>query len=241
MPIPTSDISFSSIRDELGLSPSLTNISIDRADFRQIAKGSPPTFEHTPVFGSQISMSEFSGKSLGNTVEFTTPGTFSFTIPLHKSIRFEVFGAGGGGSGGGVFVTQSTGESVQSFYSPGAAGTAGTITSISLPTGAVSAGAGSGATGSPIAVGAAGIGSGGNTSNTTGGGSPGGAGGPSTQNAAYNGATGGAGGFARSDFSVGTLSVGVSISYTIGSGGTGGAGNVAGSNGSSGRIRITWT
>lgn len=244
MPIPTSEISFSAIRDELGLTSG--PFSIDQANFRQLAKGSAPSYEHTPVPGSQISLSEFSGKALGGLTEFSVPGTYSFTLPLCKTLIVEVFGAGGGGSGAGRNRTVASGESTTTVYDVGSPGTDGTLTSISMPTGTISAGAGTRALAKATAAGtstpgSAGLGSGGNTSNLTGGGSSGGAAGVSGASSQFNGAVGGTGGYARSDILVSSFSPGTTVSLTIGTGGVGGAGYAGGGNGDNGRIRLTWT
>lgn len=156
---------------------------------------------------------------------FSTPGTYSFTVPNFVSMSVSVKGAGGGGGGTGYN---------SSYY--GHAGTAGTVTSFgSLIANAGGGGNGGGWFGYCGATGAAGTASG-DSSATTGGGNAGGS--PGGWGLGDCGGYGGAGGSVSATYTRSTLARGTVITIVIGSGGTGGlagsgsGGGVAGANGS---------
>lgn len=180
--------------------------------------------------GGWISLAHFHGtqKSVAGSWSRTSPGTYTFTVPVHSTIRIDVRGAGGGGGG--------------STYDVGAAGqngTAGGNASVS-GTGLIGRG-GAGGQGSYYnkpGKAANGTASGGNTLNSTGGGANGGVGGTY---GATKGGDGGDGGRAVSDWGAGSLGVGAQLTVTVPSAGTGGAGQARGANGSNGAVYISWT
>lgn len=182
-----------------------------------------------PASGT-IYFSQFHGteKSVAGSRSWTSPGTYSFTVPVHSTLRIDVRGAGGGGGGS----TYDAGAS-------GATGAAGGIATVSS-TGLTGRG-GSGGTGAYYnkpAKAANGTASGGNTLNSTGGGANGGVGGTY---GATKGGDGGDGGRAVSDWGAGSIGVGAVLTVTVPSGGNGGAGQVAGAKGTNGAVYITWT
>lgn len=182
-----------------------------------------------PASGT-IYFSQFHGteKSVAGSRSWTSPGTYSFTVPVHSTIRVDVRGAGGGGGGS----TYDAGAS-------GAAGVAGGNATVS-GTGLTGRG-GSGGAGSLYnkpGKAANGTASGGNTLNSTGGGSNGGVGGTY---GATKGGDGGDGGRAVSDWGPGSIGVGAVLTVTVPTGGNGGAGQVAGAKGTNGAVYISWT
>jgi hypothetical protein len=174
---------------------------------------------------------------------YSTPGTYTFTVPSYATLTTTVNGAGGGGAGGGtdaICFSSCSGTNGSSggnssfngavFGNGGTGGTAGTVNQ--------DGGIQNGSNGS------AGTASGGD-SNTTGGGAGDGAGGTGYAGS-ENGGAGGAGGSAVKTFSSGALSQGASITVVVGAGGTGGAAgypgySTAGTSGSDGSIIISWT
>lgn len=180
--------------------------------------------------GGTIYMSQFYGavRSDPGSRSWTSPGTYTFTIPPYSTMRIDVRGAGGGGGG--------------STYDAGAAGqngAAGGNASVS-GTGLIGRG-GSGGQGSYYnkpGKSSSGTASGGNVVNTTGGGADGGVGGTY---GATKGGDGGDGGRAVSDYGPGALGVGATLTITVPSGGNGGAGQVAGARGQHGAVYISWT
>lgn len=180
--------------------------------------------------GGTIYMSQFYGavRSVAGSRSWTSPGTYTFTIPPYSTMRIDVRGAGGGGGGS----TYDAGASGQT-------GAAGGNASVSA-TGLIGRG-GSGGQGSYYnkpGKAASGTASGGNVVNTTGGGSDGGVGGTY---GATKGGDGGDGGRAVSDYGPGALGVGATLTITVPSGGNGGAGQVAGARGGHGAVYISWT
>lgn len=170
------------------------------------------------------------GYSAGGSQAFTTPGTYSFTVPYHATLGASSYGAGGGG--GGVSTDGGTG-SLSHFAS--------TLVAYGGAGGQVApAGAGTGN------AGAAGTASGGTT--TTGGGAAGGVGahmGYTVKDGNYDafGGTGGNGGLASYTWAAGTWTPGQVVTVVVGAGGTPGAG--AGNQSSSvvggdGAVYISW-
>lgn len=177
-----------------------------------------------------ISLAHFHGaqKSVAGSWSRTAPGTYSFTVPVHSTIRIDVRGSGGGG-GGSTYDAGATGQN-------GTAGASATVSGTGL-TGRGGA-AGQGAYYNKPGKAANGTASGGNTLNSTGGGSNGGVGGTY---GATKGGDGGDGGRAVSDWAAGNLGVGAVLTVTVPSAGTGGAGQVRGANGTNGAVYISWT
>jgi len=160
--------------------------------------------------------------------QWTSPGTYSFTVPTYSSLTVTVFGAGGGG--GGIVNNGSTGGDT-SF---------GGLVICTAGRRGFSAANGGG-------NGALGTASGGDT-NTSGGGSPGGVGAwdrTSDKSGTYDsyGGNGSAGGYAIKTFSAGALTVGSTVTITVGAGGTGGdAGNQrAAAAGENGLVTLGWS
>lgn len=180
--------------------------------------------------GGAIHMSQFHGarRSVAGSWSRTSPGTYTFTVPVHSTIRIDVRGAGGGG-GGSTYDAGASGAN-------GTAGGAATVSGTGL-TGRGGA-AGQGAYYNKPGKAANGTASGGNTLNSTGGGANGGVGGTY---GATKGGDGGDGGRAVSDWGAGSLGVGAQLTVTVPSGGAGGAGQVRGANGGNGAVYISWT
>lgn len=201
---------------------------------------------------------------------YSTPGTYTFTVPEHTTLTVQVWGAGGGGVGQGASGVNS---------GSGMGGSASTWGG-----GVIRANGGTGASGSPVAVGTGGTGIGG-TTNTTGGNgssgalsvkgggggdspvggaggsggicpsnlggagvSPGGGGGGSAYSfhlICQGGSGGGAGGYATRTYNAGTYTVGSTVTVVVGSGGLGGFlgptfTTKTGGDGAAGRVTITW-
>ena len=187
---------------------------------------------------------------------YTTPGTYTFSIPAHSSLSVTVRGAGAGTGGGGAFGTV---HEVGGYESPGGLGEDGGYSSFS----GVWAGGGK-------ADGTNGTASGGDTNVTGGGGAGGGGSGGSVQVWCINevcssgipgdGTPSGSGGLATKTYSAAQPSG--SITVVVGAGGAGGAGGCAGSHnimegspgsaespicaengasGENGSVTITWT
>lgn len=185
--------------------------------------------------GGVIYFSQFHGgeKSFAGSRDFTSPGTYSFTVPVFSTIKFDPRGAGGGGGG--------------STYDAGAAGKAGTAgTDSVVKNGGTNllygngGGGGAGSLYNIAAAGANGTGVGGDT-NTTGGGSNGGAGGVY---GATRGGKGGDGGRAVKTYATGEsghVYKGNVLTIIVGTRGTGGAGQVAGAVGGHGAVYVDWT
>ena len=154
------------------------------------------------------------GGSEPGSATYSTPGTYSFTVPEYTTLAADVSGAGGGGavSNSSTAGTQSSFNSTVIGYGGGGGGTS----TISYP------------------VGSSGTATGGDT-NTTGGGSAGGAGGSDTWNGdnfVHQGA-GGPGGRAVKTYAAGALTIGATITVVVGTGGTYSGGN--------GSVTISWT
>jgi hypothetical protein len=180
--------------------------------------------------GGAIYLSQFYGaqKSVAGSRSFTSPGTYSFTIPVYSTLRIDVRGAGGGG-GGSTYDAGYPGSN-------GAAGGDATVSGTGLR-GNGGAG-GQGSYYNKPGKAASGSGSGGNVLNSTGAGADGGVGGTY---GATKGGDGGDGGRAVSDYGPGALGVGATLTVTVPSGGNGGAGQAAGAKGGNGAVYISWT
>jgi hypothetical protein len=192
------------------------------------------------------------------TVQSFTSGAATYT-PTAGTVRIKVRMCGPGGGGGGASAntgnngsaatsfgtwTAAAGSGGQSNGSPGGAGgtggTNGTGTLVSRFTGAAGSNGGFqtdvGGQGGANSFGGAGaptLSTGGNASANTGGGGAGGG----RSGATNNGSGGGAG--ETVEFWMTAAQIGVSLSYTVGSGGTGGAaGTAAGGNGAAGIIIV---
>lgn len=169
---------------------------------------------------------------------FSTPGTFTFTVPLYNSLTVTVNGAGGGGGGANLYyvVTYYYAPSGITYKGYRAAGptTGGAGGNSSFNSTVIGDGGGGGVTGSG-SDGTAGSASGGDT-NTTGGGAAGGPK-PSSGLEVAVSRPGGPGGRAVKTYALGALTVGAGISVVVGAGGTGGGGDNPGSNGS---VVVTW-
>lgn len=180
--------------------------------------------------GGTIYFSQFHGtqKSVAGSRSWTTPGTYSFTVPVHSTIRVDIRAAGGGGGGS----TYDAGVTGATGVKGGNASVSGTGLS------AIGGNGGAGAYYNQPGKGANGTASGGNTLNSTGGGANGGVGGTY---GATKGGNGGDGGRAVSDWGAGSLGVGAVLTVTVPTGGNGGAGQVAGAKGDNGAVYISWT
>lgn len=180
--------------------------------------------------GGTIYFSQFHGtqKSVAGSWSRTAPGTYSFTVPVHSTIRIDIRAAGGGGGG--------------STYDAGASGATGvkggnaSVSSTGLS--AIGGNGGQGALYNKPGKAANGTASGGNTLNSTGGGANGGIGGTY---GATKGGDGGDGGRAVSDWGPGVFGPGSVLTVTVPTGGNGGAGQVAGAKGDNGAVYISWT
>jgi Bacterial Ig domain len=180
---------------------------------------------------------------------YTTPGSYTFTVPSYGTLTVTVTGAGGGGGGGSV-PAQGAG------YQGGNGGGGGNST---FNASVVGYGGGGGAHGdttnmAPGSAGGAGSAGGGDT-NSAGAGAGGGAGGPGPNYIdppGPAGGPGGAGGQASKTYSGSALTPGSGITVVVGSGGAAGAGETAygspspygdgpGSAGSNGSVSISWT
>ena len=172
---------------------------------------------------------------------YSTPGTYSFTIPAFNNLTVTAKGGGGGGGGGSIPYPSGYGWA---SAGGGAGGTGGTSTFSGL-----SAFGGS--------TGANGTASGG-TTNTTGGGAAGGAGGGAGcypwgygSTCGGGGAAGGAGGLASRVYTTSAFTGGSTVTVVVGAGGGGGGGGCAnrgyssycsgsGSGGANGSVALSW-
>lgn len=160
-------------------------------------------------------------------VEYTSPGSYTFTIPAHASITVDVRGGGGGGGG----MSGDGGNGGNSQFSS-----------------AVGGGGGGGPRAGVGGTGASGGASGGD-SNITGGGNPGGVGAWDQTFDKYGsydvlGGDGGPGGRAVKTWAAGVFGVGGQITVVVGGGGGpgGGVGSVRGAAaGSGGYVSISWS
>lgn len=158
---------------------------------------------------------------------YTTPGTYTFSVPAFNTLSVIV-SAGGGGGGGSPYCPGRT-------MIPGSSGGVGGTSSFA---GGVFGYGGSGGGGGAWngSNGAAGSAAGGDT-NTAGGGASGGAGGVWGR---YSGGRGGNGGLSTKTYNSDSFSVGSQIAVVVGSGGSGGGGCSSGASGASGSVVITW-
>lgn len=182
-----------------------------------------------PTSGA-IALSQFRGaaKAVAGGQNFTTPGTYTFTIPVYQTLTVYVDAAGGGGGDMGVnygFGIQNSG------YGNGQTG------GQSYFGGMVANGGGGGASW-PGGGGGPGTAGGGNYANTTGGGSGGGAG---SCYIGYCGGSGGAGGRAVSVFYPGAYTPGGQVTVIVGTGGPSTGSPYRGANGANGGVYISWT
>ena len=147
----------------------------------QINLGSPLSRLLLGNTSGPIRFSQLYGKPIPGSISFTTPGTYSFFIPIYQTLNLTLLGAGGGGGGG-------DNHNIYGYGNCGYDGAGGGYSQF-LSVTAYGGGGGSGDCG--YGYGAAGGGTGGTV--TVGGGGAGGAGGWPQQGSG-NGYTGGAGG-----------------------------------------------
>src|SRR3989344_1453960 len=193
------------------------------------------------------------------TQSYTVPGTYTFTVPAFNTLTVIVSGAGGSGGGGTWFHGSDYFQSAGAIGNPGGRSLFGSSI--------IGYGGAPGECQYPEAnLGAGGCGgwnnidltyqqwwgkASGGDQNTIGGGALGGEGGcgyPCSNDAFdyLGGKSGGNGGMAKKTFTVGTLSIGSTVSVTVGAGGTpvwyeteiGAFSSGAGGGGS---VTITWT
>lgn len=204
-------------------------------------------------------------------MNFSTPGSYTFTVPAYAStLKVEVWGAGGGG-GSNADDNKSSGEngtssSFDKVVARGGKGGDGGVKNQTVSGGNGGTAEGgddnrtgengkngnanrSGDGGSSPKGGAGGSGAD-TPKNTTAvagknGAAPGGGGSGTAKTLSgggyNNGAGGGGGGYATKTYAKGALSAGKNITVVVGEGGRGAAENVNGGNGASGEVRITWT
>jgi len=200
---------------------------------------------------------------------YSWAGLFNFTVPAYTSLTVEVWGAGGGGGSGYYFGSNDgAGGGTSSFGTVSASGGGGGGRGVTDGnyTSPGSGGSGSGGTTNLIgqsggsmtyadgcyASGAGGDAAGGGGAGSAGsigcilsytpggnGGAPGG-GGAGGGGVFADGLGGGGGGYSTRTYTPGQLTVGSTISVTVGAGGVGGASGVAGGAGAAGRVYITW-
>lgn len=178
-----------------------------------------------------IALSQFRGavKAVAGGQNFTSPGTYSFTVPPYQTLTVYVDGGGGGGGDMGV----NYGYGIQnSGYGNGQAGGQSSFGGMLVGNG------GGGGASWPGGSGGGGTAGGGNYSNTVGGGSAGGAG---SCYIGYCGGSGGAGGRAVSVFYPGALTVGGTVTVVVGAGGASTGSPFHGNSGNSGGVYISWT
>lgn len=258
MPLPSSGtISFSQINAEFGRG---TNLNAYRGAPFWLPNNATTFFFPTGT----ISFSDFYGK-LGaspvvpGTATYTSPGSYSFSVPIYNSIRVEVYGGGGGaayydlgqqaaGNGGGTSTAAiSQGTLTATGGQGGLIWTSGTSVggTGSGPSGSYTETGGSSAQAQPYPTGGRGAGPGGGAGGywptSRAGAQPGGGG------AAYSTLSpggnfrsvsgGGGGGYVRFET---TAAVGATIAIVVGAGGTGFPSG-SGANGGAGLVRITWS
>jgi len=233
LPASPNPISMSQVNDELGFATTAT-LSLYNTPYLRTLFGVP---------SGTISMSSGRGKTLAGSQTYNTPGTYSFTVPLYKTMTVTVNGGGGGGKGGGGTVSSFLLENgtTEYTYVSGSQGGSGTLSRFNAPTNLIAnPGTGGGSNGTAT----------GGDTNTTGGAGNGGNGGTGNDNGLGgnppDGFNGGNGGRAVSTYirTSGGLTVGAVISLTVGSRGSGGSGAGGGSSGSSGgygSVVISWT
>lgn len=187
---------------------------------------------------------------------YAAPGTYTFIVPAYAgSLSVQVWGAGGGASGGDYFHNYSKGGDggTSSFVGLSATGGVGGVAAshqgpwwvIYVPATGGAGGVGSG--GSTNLNGSAGQGdegAGGGASPNGGAASSGGAAGnaPGGGGSGTGGAGGGGGGgYTAYTYAPGALPLGNGITVTVGGGGAGAsAGCCTGGSGAPGRVVITW-
>lgn len=199
---------------------------------------------------------------------YSTPGTYSFTVPSYATLTVQVWGGGGGGgaqnspyssigsdggqssfagtviaNGGGAGAVVETGGSTPSPGGAGGTASGGTINttgSNGVSTSGVWSGPGGAGGSSPNGgTGGAGGATGGSSPGSDGG-APGGGGGGAS--AFMPGSGGGGGGYSSITYTTGQLTVGGGISIVVGAGGSGSPNpTYAAGTGASGQVSITYT
>lgn len=214
---------------------------------------------------SIVASLSFSQRVLADTVTYSTPGTYSFTVPAYSTMTVEVWGAGGGG--GGMFYNnctaggsggQSSWDAVVIAYgggggskgcpssTQGAGGAGGAAAGGTTNTTGGAGGAGTfylgGTGGAGANGGAGGTNSGANPSAGTNGTAPGGGGGGGYA-FANTGGGGGGGGYSAKTYASGAYAAGQTVTVIVGSGGTAGTANGSpwGGSGAAGQVTITYT
>lgn len=184
---------------------------------------------NVPTAGA-IYFSNFHGaqRSIAGSAAYTSPGTYTFYVPVHSSITFDARGAGGGGGG--------------STYDAGIGGNAGGNGETAYVNGiGLYATGGTGGAGSYYnSPGKSANGVGGGANNYVAGGE-GGAGGAGGTYGFTRGGDGGDGGRGVSYWAAGSIGIGAALSIVVPSGGGGGAGSAYGAAGSPGAVYISWT
>lgn len=175
---------------------------------------------------------------------FTTPGSHTFRVPNYSgTLKAEVWGGGGGGSGAHTGDTAG-GSSRFSSITAGGGGKGSNEPSGGVASGGdtnTSGGNGTYVRGGDSPSGGAG-GPAGKDGNSTGK-APGGGGGPLGEGV---GQGGGGGAYSQRTYSSGQLTVGSSIAVTVGAGGKGdtaswNGSSMGGGNGANGAVKIAWT
>lgn len=189
------------------------------------------------VASGPISLSQGYGKPVASSTNYTTPGTYTYIVPVYQYLTADVRGASGGGGG----------QCWLAYYDgfPGTDGSNSTFASSTTVLGERGRGGlGQSITGAGRAAGANGAGSGGTV--TSAGGPAGGASGYSGYNATTSG-WGGWGGKSVKTWTYASTSGfpawGASVTATVGIRGSGGAGGggvgFSGSAGSNGAIYMS--
>jgi hypothetical protein len=199
-----------------------------------------------------------------HTVTFSTPGSYTYTVPEGLfSLTAQVWGAGGGGGPDAGIASNGTAGSTSTFGSLSAGGgpggehgstggsgaggspastASGGTTNTSGSVGG-NTGTNSGAGGSNSAAGSGAGGAAVTTNNTFGkdGVAPGGGGSGGRGGGAPYGGGGGSGAYTTRTYTPAELTPGSSIPVTIGAGGWGNSGAFDGGRGAAGRVTITYT
>ncbi len=209
--------------------------------------------------------------AFAGTQTYSTPGTYSFTVPSYGTLTVQVWGAGGGGAstmvnGSSGSNSQVTGGAASLVAYGGKNGLCGGFECGQSPNGGAGGAASGGDTNSAGSSGAnlSGItgGAGGASPNGGAGGSGGyigtpgsagtspggGGGGAGVTYGMIGGGGGGGGGYADKNFPAGTIAVGNTLTVVVAAGGPGGEdrtpyneGFRKGGSGAPGRVTITWT
>lgn len=187
---------------------------------------------------------------------YTTAGTYSFTVPAYTTLTVQVWGGGGGGGAGSGFRNARTGCMVGVNLDGGVGGQSSWNSTL-FANGGNGGGGVTDRFGASAAAGAGGTASGG-TTNTTGNSGSGQTGGTAlnggTDYGGNGGATysgcgasggGGSGGYSTQTYSAGQLTVGASITVVVGDVGAAGintyyGGSYSGLAGGGGQVYISW-